>query len=205
MFRKLAIAFSYIGIAVVIYLYGELILAWFHQTTNGVIVVFLATILALFPIIPYPVVGGVLGAAFGPVWGGFLTWFGSFAASILMFLVVRYGYQEWGIKVLQKYERIGRINVMFERNAFLTILFARLALIIPSIVINIYAALSRVSFLSYAIASAAGKIPAMLLVAMIGDNLLTEPRNIVVSVGVYGGFLVLTLMLYRIWKKKQIK
>jgi uncharacterized membrane protein YdjX (TVP38/TMEM64 family) len=205
MFRKLAIAFSYIGIAVVIYLYGELILAWFHQTTNRVIVALLATILALFPIIPYPVVGGVLGAAFGPVWGGFLTWFGSFAASILMFLIVRYGYQEWGIKILQKYDRIGRVNVMFERNAFLTILFARSALIIPSIVINIYAALSRVSFLSYAIASAAGKVPAMLLVAMIGDNLLTEPRNIVISVGVYGGFLVVTLMLYRIWKKKQIK
>ncbi len=161
--------------------------------------------MALFPIIPYPVVGGVLGAAFGPVWGGFLTWFGSFAASILMFLIVRYGYQEWGIKILQKYDRIGRVNVMFERNAFLTILFARLALIIPSIVINIYAALSRVSFLSYAIASAAGKVPAMLLVAMIGDNLLTEPRNIVISLGVYGGFLVVTLMLYRIWKKKQIK
>jgi uncharacterized membrane protein YdjX (TVP38/TMEM64 family) len=205
MVRKWAIAVSYIVIAIVIYVYGQEILDWFHLTDNVFIVVIFATVLALFPVIPYPVVGGVLGAAFGPVLGTLLTWLGSLIASLLMFLFVRYGYQEWGSKVLQKYDRIGKVNVMFERNAFLTILFARLALIIPSVVINIYAALSRVSFLSYAAASSLGKIPAMLLVVMIGDSLLSGPRNIVISLVVYGGFLAVTLTFYRIWKKRKVE
>lgn len=203
MVKKLGLAILYIGIAYMIYIYGEVILAWFQHTSHVTLVMLIATLMALFPVIPYPIVGGVIGAAFGPVLGGVMTWVGSTLASILMFLFVRYGYQEWGERVLHSRNSVGKITVLFEKNAFLTILFTRLIPFIPSIVINIYSALSRVSFAAYAIASSIGKIPAMLLFALIGDSLMTEPSNIIVTIVVYGAFMTITLLIYKLWKKSR--
>lgn len=203
--KKIALAVFYLGIGFLIYVYGEAILKWFQEADNIYLVTVMATIMALFPVIPYPLVGGVIGAAYGPVAGGLITWLGSTAASILMFLFVRYGFQEWGIRILNRYDRIGKLTSMFERNAFLTIAFARCIPIVPSIVVNVYCALSRVSFLTYAIASALGKIPAMLLFAVVGDNLMTEPRNILLTIGIYSVFLGSMLFIHRKWKQRVAK
>lgn len=202
MFKRLGLAVLYAGAAYLIYIYGESILNWFHQTNHVPLVMLIAAVMALFPVIPYPIVGGVIGAAFGPALGGIITWVGSAAASIVMFLFVRYGYQEWGTKVLHSHKSMGKITELFEKNAFLTILFARLIPFVPSIIVNTYSALSRVSFTAYAIASSLGKIPSMLLFALVGDNLMTEPRNMVLTIGIYGIFLALTLFAYQVWKKK---
>lgn len=201
MVKKLVLAVLYVGIALLIYRYGDAILKWFQQSANVPLVVVMATLMALFPIIPYPVIGGLIGAALGPVLGAAVTWTGSASASILMFLLIRYGYQEWGMKVLHRYQSIGKLTLLFERNAFLTIMFARLVPFIPSIVVNLYSALSRVSFATYAVASSIGKIPAMLLFATIGDSLMTEPKNLMVTVGVYGIFMIMSLYAYRSWKR----
>ncbi|MFE0558701.1 TVP38/TMEM64 family protein [Paenibacillus sp. FSL W8-0187] len=198
MFKKLGMALVYAAVGGLVYFYGDAILVWIRSTDSIMLMMFMAVIMALFPVIPYPVVGGVIGAALGPVIGGIVTWVGSTAASILMFMFIRYGYQEWGDRVLYRYNRLGKVTTMFERNAFLTILFTRLIPFIPSIVINVYAALSKVTFASYSIASALGKIPAMLLFSMVGDHLMTDPSHIIITIGVYGVFLVITLMVYRL-------
>ena len=203
MFKKFGLALLYILSVYFVFVYRQDILQWIQQTDSVVVVTLIAMLMALFPIIPYPVVGGVIGAAFGPVLGGTMTWVGSAAASILMFLFVRYGFQEWGVRLLHSRKGIGKVTELFERNAFLTILFTRLLPFIPSILINTYAALSRVSFTSYAIASSIGKIPAMLLFVMIGDSLMTEPRNILLTVAVYGVFLIVTLSVYQLWRRSQ--
>ncbi|MDH6672549.1 putative membrane protein YdjX (TVP38/TMEM64 family) [Paenibacillus sp. LBL] len=197
MVKKLAMALVYIAIGGLIYVYGDAILAWIQTTDSMMLIMFMAVIMALFPVIPYPIVGGVIGAALGPVIGGLITWVGSTAASILMFMFIRYGYQEWGTRMLHRYDRLGKVTTMFERNVFLTILFTRLIPFIPSIIINVYAALSMVTFTSYTMASAVGKIPAMLLFSMVGDNLMTDPSHIIITIGVYGVFLAVTLLVYR--------
>ncbi|MBX4150433.1 TVP38/TMEM64 family protein [Paenibacillus lautus] len=198
MFKKLGMALVYAAIGGLVYFYGDTILVWIRSTDSMTLIMFMAVIMALFPVIPYPVVGGVIGAALGPVIGGIVTWVGSTAASILMFIFIRYGFQEWGDRVLYRYNRLGKVTTMFERNAFMTILFTRLIPFIPSIVINVYAALSKVTFSSYSIASALGKIPAMLLFSMVGDHLMTDTSHIMITIGVYGVFLGITLLVYRL-------
>jgi len=200
MLKKIILAACYLAIGYFIYQFGENILAWTQDSNNVMLVAAIATIMALIPVIPYPLVGGVIGAAYGPLIGGLITWIGSTAASILMFAFVRYGYQEWGIQILNRYKRIGELTTIFERHAFLAIAFARCIPIVPSIVVNVYSALSRVSFWNYTIASALGKIPAMLLFAVVGDNLMTEPRNILLAVGIYGLFLGSVLWIHRKWR-----
>ncbi|KEQ24788.1 TVP38/TMEM64 family protein [Paenibacillus tyrfis] len=203
MFKKISLALLYLAAAYLIYRYGEEIVRWFQASNHMALVILAATVLALFPVIPYPVVGGVIGAAFGPVLGAAITWTGSTAASLLMFLFVRYGYQEWGQRMLYRYERLGKLTVLFERNAFLTVLFARLIPFIPSVIINAYSALSRVSFAAFTASSALGKIPAMLLFAFVGNTLMTEPGAVWLAIGIYGGFLAATLLAYRLWKRSK--
>nr|WP_240675834.1 TVP38/TMEM64 family protein [Ammoniphilus sp. CFH 90114] len=202
MMKKLALTVLYIGIAYGVYLYGDSLLAWFQQANNPVITTLMATFMALFPVIPYPIVGGVIGAAYGPLSGGIITWIGSSMASLIMFIFVRYGYQEWGAQFLKKYKRTEQVTLLFERNAFLVILFSRMIPIIPSIFINIYSALSRVSFMVYALASSIGKVPAMLLFAFVGDNLVSDPKNLIVTIGVYAIFFSITIFLYRLWERR---
>lgn len=190
----------YAAITVAIYIYGKDILLWLQEAASLPLIIATAIMMALFPIIPYPVVGGAIGAALGPALGATVTWIGSSAASILMFLFVRYVFQHWGERALHRYPRIHRLTVLFEQNAFLAILFARLLPFVPSIIINVYAALSRVSFSSYAIASSIGKIPAMLLFAVVGDNLVSNPRNIAITLAVYAVFLGVTFGIYKLWR-----
>ncbi|HTG71205.1 MAG TPA: VTT domain-containing protein [Candidatus Udaeobacter sp.] len=203
MLKKIGLAIIYAAAAFVLYTYGDEILPWLQQADNVPLVILMAALMALFPVIPYPVVSGIIGAALGPALGGFAAWAGSAAASIVMFLFIRYGYREWGVHVLHRYSRIGRLTELFERNAFLTILFARLIPFIPSIAINIYSAISRVSFTSYAIASSLGKMPAMLLFVTVGDNLISNPKNMLAAIGIYGLFLTLSLFAYRLWRGMQ--
>lgn len=202
--KKITLALLYLGIALLIYFYGEYVLIWLEEASPEwvLLTMLIATLMALFPIIPYPIIGGIIGAAYGSGLGAFVTWFGSSLASILMFLFIRYGYQDWGNQILhQKYTSLAKVTSLFERNAFLALLFTRLIPVIPSIIVNVYAALSRVSFLTYAIASTLGKIPAMFLFALLGNQLVSNPKNMLITVSVYSLFILITLFFYQMWKR----
>lgn len=185
------------------YLFGESLLQWIRQggTEYMLITSILATFFALFPIIPYPLIGGVLGAAYGPVFGSIITWIGSSLASIVMFAFVRYGYQDWGKKWLHRYDRLSKVTDLFERNAFMTIFITRLIPVIPSIVVNIYSALSRVSFIRYSIASSLGKVPSMILFATVGNTLVTNPSDLLYITLFYGTFLAIVYILFRLFNR----
>ncbi|MFB9326702.1 TVP38/TMEM64 family protein [Paenibacillus aurantiacus] len=198
---KLMAGLLYLAAAVLLYREGEAILAWLHGSRDLPLASVLAVLFALFPVVPYPIVGGILGAAYGPAMGGLITWIGSWLASIIMFVLVRRVYREWGERVLRRHGQAGKMTALFERNAFLAILFARLIPFIPSVLANVYAALSHVRLSVYAAASALGKVPAMLLFALLGDRAATEPSGMALVVLVYGAFLVSTLGAYRLWQR----
>ncbi|WP_332694612.1 TVP38/TMEM64 family protein [Halalkalibacter lacteus] len=205
--RKGFVLFGYVAIAVIMYLFGESLLQWIRQggTDYMIVTSLLATIFALFPIIPYPIIGGVLGAAYGPISGSIVTWIGSSLASILMFAFVRYGYQDWGKKWLFRYERLAKITVMFEKNAFMTIFLTRLIPVIPSIIVNIYSALSRVTFLRYAIASSLGKVPSMILFATVGNTIVTNPSDLLYISLLYGSFLIVVYLCFRLFNRYTVQ
>ncbi|MCM3713406.1 TVP38/TMEM64 family protein [Alkalihalobacillus oceani] len=204
MIKKSFIVLSYVIVAVLLSLYGEQLLHWLQTggTRSLILTSVAATLFSLFPVIPYPVIGGILGAAYGPWLGSGLTWLGSSLASIVMFAAVRYGFQDWGSSLLYRYKHAAKLTHLFERNAFMTIFLSRLIPIIPSIVINIYSALSRVPFWPYACASSLGKIPSMFLFAIVGNSLVTSPGNLVFICFVYAGFLLIVYLLYRFFNRQ---
>ncbi|WP_100372985.1 TVP38/TMEM64 family protein [Bacillus sp. FJAT-45037] len=204
MIRKLFIFILYALIALLIYWYGDSILQWIRQGGANYVILtaFLATMFALFPIIPYPIIGGVLGAVYGPALGSLVTWIGSSMASIIMFVFVRFGYQDWGLNIVNRYKSLSKVTTLFEKNAFMTIFITRLIPVIPSIIVNVYSALSRVRFLSYAIASSLGKMPSMILFAVVGNSFVNDPSQLIVIGVAYLVFLGLVYGTYTFWQKK---
>ncbi|MFS0723045.1 TVP38/TMEM64 family protein [Paenibacillus sp. 1P07SE] len=193
------LSFLIYGAAIVLILwYRSDILGWLEQASgvHPLMIVSAATLLALFPVIPYPLIGGILGATFGSQLGAVYTWIGSSAASILMFVMVRWLFFDWGQRMLHQVSLIGRITAMFERSAFIFILSVRLIPFIPSVLVNIYCAVSKVGFWPYSIASSLGKIPSMVLFALLGSQLLADPRSIIVTLAVYGAFIGLVYVGY---------
>lgn len=63
--KKLGMTLFYLGIGYLLYAYGESILVWFRDADNAILVAVMATVMALFPVITYPIVGGVICAGEG--------------------------------------------------------------------------------------------------------------------------------------------
>ncbi|WP_265182462.1 hypothetical protein [Geomicrobium sp. JCM 19055] len=96
MLRKTLVFVVLLTLFLVALLYGESFAAWLDAggTESILLTALIATLLSLFPVIPYPIIGGILGAIYGPYLGSLVTWIGSSLASIVMFVFIRYGYQD---------------------------------------------------------------------------------------------------------------
>lgn len=199
--KKLLVVFYLIS-AIAIYVFRDELLFWFQQTKDQSILLtmFIAALFALFPIIPFPVIGGIIGAMYGTFLGGFVTWVASTSASIIMFLFIRFVFQNWGLLIIHRYKRLETVTMMFERNAFITILISRLIPFIPSMVINSYSAVSRVSFIRYTAATSLGKIPATLLFALLGHSIVSSNHLVFVVIAIYVLAILSTIYFYKRWK-----
>ncbi|RNB92017.1 TVP38/TMEM64 family protein [Brevibacillus fluminis] len=164
-----------------------------------------AIFLGLFPVFPYGVFAGMMGAKYGAAMGALINWTGGFGSAVLLFLFVRYGYQKSGQKMLARYPKVDEFTDLFEANAFLAILFARLIPVVPSPVVTIYSAISSVRTVSFTIATALGKIPTILLFTFVGDQLFHNLYLTIVTLVSYGCFVGIVYIIYRRWQARHQK
>jgi uncharacterized membrane protein YdjX (TVP38/TMEM64 family) len=186
--------FFSIGILIFIILMGYLQKeALLHIIKEGGTPAILGSILIIaicvfFPLIPFPVLAGIIGAVFGTFQGVFISLIGSMAGTMGFFFLSRYGFRDTAQSRLNKYPKVKEYEEFLNKNSFIAILFSRLIPIIPAPVVNIICGLSNVKWFSFFVASTIGKLPNILLLSFVGASFT---NNKLLSFGLYGIYILI--------------
>jgi uncharacterized membrane protein YdjX (TVP38/TMEM64 family) len=164
-------------------------------------IIFVA-ILVFFPVVPYVVLVGMIGSVFGIWLGTGISLVGIGLGIMIMFMLSRYGFQERTQSYLEKCPKIKEYESLFEQNAFIGILLARVIPVIPSPIINIISGLSKVKWTTFLSASLIGKLPAIFIFTIAGSLIGDQKWISIVIYVVY--FLVISIFTGREIQKKQL-
>ncbi|MBV7504690.1 TVP38/TMEM64 family protein [Bacillus sp. sid0103] len=174
---------------------------------GGTIAIFISMLLVaicvFFPIIPFPVLAGTIGAVFGTSQGMIVSLTGAMVGTMAFFFLSRYGFRDYAQQKLMKFPKVQEYDEFLNRNSFVAILTCRLIPIIPAPVVNIICGLSHVRWLTFFTASIIGKIPNILLLSYAGASF---SNNKLYSFGIYGIYLIIIFIInFVIIYRKQAK
>ncbi|WEK55952.1 MAG: VTT domain-containing protein [Candidatus Cohnella colombiensis] len=172
---------------------------------QNILIVLIGLIIAIVPAIPYGLMAAVLGAKFGPVTGTILNVFISAGAAMILFLLIRHTFSAEGRARAAKMKGIRYLTDYTERNAFFSIFFARTIPIVPAQAVNIFAAVTQISWVPYLLATVLGKIPFIVMVTLLGDRFFqnADLGQMMIITGPYGIFIMLVFAGYRFFQKYQ--
>ena len=102
---------------------------------------------------------------FGFINGTLISFLGEAAGAAIAFLLYRKGFKKITAQKLQQYPALNRLMNAENQQAFSLIFSLRLIPFVPSGLITFAAAIGKVSFIVFLIASSLGKIPALLMEA----------------------------------------
>ena len=117
--------------------------------------------------VPQVLLVAAAAVGFGP-WIGFLiSWIGKLIACVAGFAVGR----RFGAKILQRYAgpKIDRAMTMLSKGGLVACAVVRLTPTVPSIVVNLAAGATRITWWDFIIGSGLGNIPKTALIAFAGD------------------------------------
>ncbi|GMK41931.1 hypothetical protein PCCS19_49900 [Paenibacillus sp. CCS19] len=202
--RQWWVVLAYAVLMGVLFTQRQVIMDWLERGDAPIGWLFVvAVVLAFVPVVPYKLVIGTLGILYGPLTGAALSWLATTIASVVIFGLVRSFGQEQGRAYLARNRHTERLSLLMERKPFMSIALARLLAVFPSLIVNVYAALLRIRFSTFIMATAIGKIPAMLTFAFLGHELLHDWRTALATALIYVIFIALLLVIYRRWERRQ--
>jgi uncharacterized membrane protein YdjX (TVP38/TMEM64 family) len=134
----------------------------------GILLPMLEAILPFLPLFVFVVANA---AAFG-LWLGFLySWLGACLGAIIVFLVVRRLGQKRFFKFLSRNNQVQKLMGWVERHGFGPLFLLLCFPFSPSAVINVVAALSRVSIYQFVLAVLTGKMVMIFIISFIGYDI----------------------------------
>ncbi|CAG7657026.1 TVP38/TMEM64 family protein [Paenibacillus allorhizosphaerae] len=199
-------AAAYAAAVAASFYFKDEILDWVRNSDRSQLVpmTLMALFLALVPVIPYGIVAGLMGAKFGLIAGSFINLLASSAAAGIMFVLARFVLQRSARDFLSRFKQLDRFTAVYERNPFIGVLFARLIPIIPSPAVNIYSAITRMSWMAFMTATVIGKVPVMLIFAFVGEHVFSNMRSAIIAISVYVVFLLIVYITYLLWRKRSL-
>ncbi|NQX45040.1 VTT domain-containing protein [Paenibacillus tritici] len=175
----------YVSCIILAFIYRYDILAWLKEDHNLFWSMLAATVLALFPVLPYKLIIGLFGYAYGSLNGAIICWIATTIAAALVYGFVKYMFQNQSMAYLNNLSVLDKFTAAVQRRPFASVVIARLAPIIPQMAVNIYAGAAGLPFWSYLGATALGKIPGIALYAFLGGQMFQHPRSAALAVIVY--------------------
>ena len=109
------------------------------------------------------------GLIFGPLWGGGLTIIGATSGACLVFLATRSAFGDFFRK--KAGARLQQFQQGFQRDAVSYLLMVRFIPVFPFFLVNIAAALTGVSFITFALTTAFGIAPGTFIYASVGNGI----------------------------------
>lgn len=169
-----------------------------HQDLAIFISIGISIIIAVLGVVPSVFITAANILFFG-FWNGvFISFLGEAIGAGIAFLLYRWGFKRTIEKKLDHYPKVKRLIDAENKEAFYLVLALRLIPFVPSGLITFAAAVGRVSFLTFLIASSLGKLPALFIEAY--------AVNEVTNFGWQGKlilFIAAAVLLYWIISKKK--
>ncbi len=133
---------------------------------------------AFLPFLPLVIFVMANASAFG-LWLGFLySWVGSCLGALLLFLLIRKFGQKRIFSFLSKHQKVRKLMDWVDRNGFGPLFLLLCFPFTPSVVVNVVAALSKISKYQYMLAVAIGKMVMIFTISFVGydlQSLITQP------------------------------
>ncbi|QNB46255.1 TVP38/TMEM64 family protein [Thermanaerosceptrum fracticalcis] len=132
----------------------------------------LNVLISVSGLLPSVFLSGANALVFGLFWGGVVSWLGEVTGAVLSFLFYRY-FVDSSLHVLAEQTTPYRFLQNFTpANGFKAVMVARLLPLIPSGLVNLLAALTRIPLTTFVAATALGKIPSLVFETFVGHDLL---------------------------------
>ncbi len=136
-----------------------------YQNLAIVISICISIIIAILGVVPSVFITAANILFFG-FWNGmFISFLGEAMGAGIAFLLYRKGFKRTVEKRLDKYPKVQQLINAEGKEAFYLVLALRLIPFVPSGLITFAAAIGRVSFITFVIASSLGKLPALFIEA----------------------------------------
>jgi uncharacterized membrane protein YdjX (TVP38/TMEM64 family) len=187
MTRKIATLAAFLLLVWIGYTQKDLFIHWIQQggilaVVTGILFVALT---ALFPVMPFVAVAGLIGAAYGIWLGALISLAGALLGASMIFALSRFGFRDSLQRYLNRHPKAKEYEESFENHAFLTILTLRLIPVVPSPVVNILSGITRVPWTTFLLASLIGKMPTIVIFSFIGSRFEESKTTSFITYGLY--------------------
>lgn len=189
--RKWLTVTLYVSGIILAFIYRYDLLEWLREDHSPLLSLAAATMLALFPVLPYKIIIGLFGYAYGSLTGALICWIATTLAAAVMYGLIRSLFQQQARSYLSSIPALDKFTSAVQRRPFASIILARIVPVVPQPAVNIYAGAAGLPFWSYLAASGLGKIPGITLYAYLGGQLFQHPWSAVIAVGIYAAVLAL--------------
>lgn len=161
---------------------------------GAVVMTLLLFVVMTFTIVfPFMILSGAAGIVFGLWWGTIISWMGEVLGALVMFVFARYFFRHAVEGWIKKSPYLKQVDDYSAENGFKALLIARLLPLAPSGIITAVAAISRMNFRDFMLATVLGKLPPVIIKVLLGHDLVFASENmgrligiIVIIIGVYG-------------------
>lgn len=166
--RKWLWILLYVLLAGATFIYRYEVLAWTEAHQSIPLLILIAMLFALVPVIPYKFVIVALGYGYGATTAAWVSWIGTSLAALLIYAGARTVFRSQARAYLERIRGLSRFTAWMEQHPFMGVMTLRLLPIVPQVAVNIYAGMTYTPVWTFMLATAIGKIPAIVVFAFAG-------------------------------------
>ncbi|WP_235334190.1 TVP38/TMEM64 family protein [Pelosinus fermentans] len=145
----------------------------------SILITILLFIIMTFTIVfPFMILSGASGIMYGLFWGTVISWGGEVIGAICMFIFARYFFRQLVAGWIANSRYLQQVDDYSATNGFKALLIARLLPLAPSGIITAVAAISRMSFKDFFLATIIGKLPPVIIKVLIGHDIVFAGENL---------------------------